>query len=92
MSRDDLAGGPGPRKEIGGQASSQKHPPHVDVNAKGAPVQAETQAPNDVPSLPANAHGSDRQEGGDQPRTIDPESMYDRRPAEDKDRAETDMP
>ncbi|HEU0016241.1 MAG TPA: hypothetical protein VFQ45_21360 [Longimicrobium sp.] len=90
MNREN-AGGPGPRKEIGGAESSQAHPPHVTENDEGAPVQASTQAPNDVPALPANAHGRD-QLGNERsgPGRIDPESMYDHRPGEDKDRRETD--
>jgi hypothetical protein len=91
MTDRNVAGGPGRRQELGDQESSQLHPPHVDKNAQGAPVQQATQAPNDVPVLGANAGGSDKQ-SADQPRTIDAESMYDRRPAEDKDRDESDMP
>jgi len=87
----DHAAGPGPRKEIGGAESSQAHRPHVTENDEGAPLQGSTQAPNDVPALPANAHGRD-QLGNDQSGhgRIDKESMYDHRPGEDKDRAETD--
>jgi hypothetical protein len=84
---------PGPRKEYGDAASSQRHPPHVDVNARGAPAQDSNESPADTPVLPANAHGADRQPNElQQDREIDPESMYDRRPGEDKDRAEHDMP
>ena len=85
-------GGPGRREERGTQASSQLHPPHVDQNAKGAQVQDSTQAPNDVPTLPANAHGRDELPMDQVSTTIDPESMYDGRPAEDKDRGEREMP
>ncbi|MFL5385191.1 MAG: hypothetical protein ACJ8GN_21950 [Longimicrobiaceae bacterium] len=77
-------GGPGPREEVGGAASSRRDPPHVDVNAEGADAQASSQSPGDVPTMPANAHGSDHAKGGEQPRTTDPASMYDRRPEEDK--------
>jgi hypothetical protein len=77
-------GGPGPREERGTQASSQRHPPHVDVNARGKPVQDSTENPTDVPTLPANASGRDQAEEGEQPMVIDHESMYDRRPEEDK--------
>ncbi len=87
------AGGPGPRKEIGNAQTSQVHPPHVTENDQGAPVQASTQAPNDVPALPANAHGRDQlANDGGAPGRIDRESMYDHRPGEDKDRHETDSP
>ncbi len=82
---------PGPRKEVGDAASSSLHPPHTDVNAEGAPLQADTQAPNEVPSLPANAHGEDRG-AGQGPSHIDAESAYEFRRGENKDRDETDMP
>ena len=78
-------GGPGPREERGDQASSRLHRPHVDVNAEGGEAQASSQSPHDVPTLPANAHGSDRAPGGEQPRSIDHGSMYERRPEEHKD-------
>jgi hypothetical protein len=77
-------GGPGPREERGGAASSSRNPPHVDVNAEGAEAQGSSQSPGDVPTMPANAHGSDHAKGGEQPRTTDHASMYDRRPEEDK--------
>ncbi|HYH79804.1 MAG TPA: hypothetical protein VEX86_08400 [Longimicrobium sp.] len=78
-------GGPGPREERGTAESSQLHPPHVDVNATGKPAQESSQSPTDVPTLPANASGRDTAPSGEQPKTIDDESMYDRRPEEDKD-------
>lgn len=81
---------PGPRKEVGDAESSRRDPPHTDVNAKGAPMQADVQAPNDVPTQGATAHGRDK--GGEGPGHIDDESAYERRPGEDKDRAETEMP
>lgn len=92
-SRGEGAGGPagrageesqpGPRKEVGGAASSRRHPPHVDESAEGAPLQRDAEgAP--IPTLPANAHGEDRTEMTEQP-AIDPASMYERRPAENKD-------
>jgi hypothetical protein len=78
-------GGPGPRQEVGDAESSSKHPPHVDVNAKGSPLQESTANPAEVPTMPANAHGSDHVASGEQPHSIDRASMYDRRPEEDKD-------
>ncbi|HEX8832431.1 MAG TPA: hypothetical protein VF705_14750 [Longimicrobium sp.] len=81
---------PGPRKEVGTAADSQRHPPHVDVNADDAPVQDSTESPTDVPVLPANAGGTDH--GGTTTGTPDDESMYGGRPGEDKDRKLTDMP
>lgn len=79
--------GPGPRKEI---HPSGAEPPHVTESVDDAPVQKHTQAPNDVPTLGANAHGRDTQDPADQP--MDDASMYDGRPGEDKDRKETEMP
>ena len=77
MSGAGHAGGPGPRKEPGNAQTSQRHPPHTPEG-------------EEVPPLGANAHGHDRHPAEHPP--IDPESMYDRRPAEDKDREITDMP
>jgi hypothetical protein len=78
-------GGPGPRAERGDAASSSRNPPHTDVNAEGAEIQGSSRNPSDVPTLPANAHGSDTTSSDEQPRTTDSGSMYDRRPEEDKD-------
>ena len=88
----ERTGGPGPRKEIGNAESSQVHPPHVTENDKGAQFQADTEAPNDVAGLPANAHGQDRVAADRAVPEIDDESMYGNRPGEDKDRSETEMP
>jgi hypothetical protein len=88
----ERSGGPGPRKEIGTAESSQVHPPHVTENDRGAEFQADTQAPNDVAGLPANAHGHDRVASDVEVPAIDDESMYGNRPAEDKDRAKHEMP
>jgi hypothetical protein len=84
--------GPGPRKEIGDAASSQLHPPHVTENDRGAQFQKESPAPNDVAGPPATAHGSDKVQSEREVPGIDDESAYERRPGEDKNRAETDMP
>lgn len=78
---------PGPvgsRKEIGDATSSQRHPPHVDENMEGAPLQEEHPSPDDVPTLPATAHGRDEVPAEEQAQPIDRESMYDRRPEESK--------
>ena len=88
----ERTGGPGPRKEIGGAESSQRHPPHVTENDRGAQFQEETEAPNDVAGPASIAHGRDRVASDKDVPAIDDESMYGNRPAEDKDRAETDMP
>jgi hypothetical protein len=61
-----------------------EHPPHVTANDDDAPVQDELDSKKDVPVLPANAAGEDQVSTDDQPREIDPESAYDRRPEEDK--------
>jgi hypothetical protein len=84
-------GNPGPRQEIGPDETSPRHPPHVSQNEQGAPVQESTDAARDTPVLPANASGKDAMEP-DTTSEIDEASMYDRRPGEDKDRRETDMP
>lgn len=78
-------GGPGPREEHGTREGSQRHPPHVDVNAVGSPVQGSSRGPAEVPAMPANASGHDRAEGGEHPHRIDQGSMYERRPEEHKD-------
>jgi hypothetical protein len=83
--------GPGPRPEQDDGETSPRHPPKLTPNDRGAPVQDSTQAPDDVPVLPANAHGQDVV-NPNVPGKIDDESMYDRRPGEDKDRDERDMP
>jgi hypothetical protein len=86
------APGAGPRREVGDEASSQKHEPHVTHNDEDAPVQDSAPAPDDVAALPANAHGKDVVQAHEEVGEVDEESMYDRRPGEDKDRHETDMP
>jgi len=90
--RVERSGGPGPRKDAGDAESSRRQVPHVTENDRGAQFQAETQAPNDVPGLPANAHGHDAVDAQNAVRRIDDESAYERRPGEHKDRRETDMP
>lgn len=59
-------------------------PPHVTENDQSAALQDEHESPEDVPVLPANAAGEDEVSTDDQPRNIDEESAYDRRPEEDK--------
>lgn len=75
---------PGPRREVGGAASSQRHPPHVTENVEGAPVQESGTTEEPIPALPPNAHGKDRTDATGQP-PIEEESMYEGRPEEDKD-------
>jgi hypothetical protein len=87
MSGQAHGTGPGPRREVAREARER---PHLTENDRDAPVQRQTQSPDDVPVLPANASGRDTQSTGQQPR--DDASMYDGRPGEDKDRQETDMP
>jgi hypothetical protein len=84
-------GAPGPREERGTAAGSRRNPPHVTENDADAPVQDSIPAPDDVPVLPANAHGEDTVRS-DALSEIDDESMYDRRPGEDKDRELDEMP
>lgn len=66
-------------------SGSQRHPPHVTDNAKGAPVQENLPSPDAAPTLPANAQGEDEFPTQQKKQGIDPASMYDRRPGEDKD-------
>lgn len=86
---DKPAGGTGPtgtRSEVGNSATSQAHPPHVTENDENAPVQREgIEAPNEAPALPANASGTDAVSADEQMQPIEPTSMYERRPAENKD-------
>ena len=84
--------GPGPRTEIGDAESSQLHPPHVTENDRGAQFQADNPSPTDVAGPPATAHGRDKVASEREVTGIDDESAYERRPGEDKDRGETDMP
>lgn len=86
MSASASGGEPSPRKEVGDAASSQKHPPHVSESAEDAPVQQSNAAPNQTPVLGANASGKDKVSTKELDQPIREGSMYDQRPAEDKDR------
>jgi hypothetical protein len=59
------------REEHGSDSGSHRHPPH-DTDAGS-------------PALPSNAHGDDTFSTEEGSAPIDDESMYDRRPSEDKD-------
>lgn len=83
--KETSAPGAGPRESHGTGAGSHRHPPHLDVNSADAPVQESTQAPNDVPVLPANASGQDARSVEPGEGEIRKESMYNDRPEEDKD-------
>ena len=85
VAQQHPGGDPKGRKEVGTAASSSLHPPHVDRNAEGAPVQAEHENPAEIPTLPANASGSDKITTAEHDQPIDDESMYDRRTSQDKD-------
>jgi hypothetical protein len=85
-------GGPGPRPAVEHPTKEPEHPPHVTENDRGARLQESTPAPDDVPALPANAHGRDAVRAHEEVDEVDEASMYERRPGEDKDREETDMP
>jgi hypothetical protein len=78
------------RKEVGTAASSRLHPPHVDENAAGGPVQKEHGNPADIPTLPANASGADKITTKEHDQGIDDESMYDRRTTQDKNQPPSD--
>jgi hypothetical protein len=84
MTPREQPGPVGSRKEVGDSESSQRHPPHVDENMEDAPLQEDHPSPEDVAGLPATAHGEDKQTVDEQTQPIDPASMYDRRPEEDK--------
>jgi hypothetical protein len=78
-------GGPaGTRKQMGDQASSRRHPPHVAQYERGKPVQHDTEAPDAVPVLPANASGHDKHTAEHHGAPIDRGSMYEGRPSEDR--------
>ena len=85
VAQQHPGGEPGKRKEVGDAASSRLHPPHVDDNADEAPVQDEHENPAEIPTLPANASGSDKITTAEHDQGIDEESMYDKRPSQDKD-------
>lgn len=78
------AGPVGSRKEVGDSESSSEHPPRADVDEEGAASREEHPRAEDS-SLPATAHGEDKVSAEDQAQPIDPTSMYDNRPEEDKD-------
>jgi hypothetical protein len=79
-----LRSAPGERTEMGTADDSRRHPPHVTENADDAAIQ-NGEPDGEIPVIPPNASGHDRVPADDQARPIDPESAYDRRPAEDKD-------
>ena len=81
--RDELEEG---REEVGDSVSSARHPPHTPANASDDSIQAESDSDEEIPVLPANASGKDRVSTNEQAQPIDEGSMYDRRPAEDKNR------
>lgn len=85
MTSQEPSGPVGSRKEVGDKESSQLHPPHVDESLQDAPLQEEHSSRDDVAALPATAHGQDTQTAEEQSQPIDPESMYDNRPEEEKD-------
>jgi hypothetical protein len=64
----------GDRSEQGSAEDSERHPPHESADG------------DEEPNLPATAHGSDAHSTADEPEEVDDESMYDRRPGQDKDR------
>lgn len=74
------------REERGGAEGNRVHPPHRTANFEGAPVQEDRAGPDEVEGLPANASGRDEVSAEESAQPIDPESAYDRRRDEDKDR------
>jgi hypothetical protein len=83
-SGTEARGPVGTRKEAGDAAGSREHPPHVTESDKDAPLQGEHEG-EDIPTLPATAHGKDRIPSEDEPRTVDDESAYEGRRTQDKD-------
>jgi hypothetical protein len=75
----------GTREEVGDAASSRENPPHVSDQEKEAPLQGSRQG-EEIPTMPATAHGTDRVPSEDEPREVDEESAYEGRPTQDKDR------
>ncbi len=92
MSPTEPKGPVGTRQEVGDAASSRKHPPHVDENMEDAPVQEDLPSPQDVPTLPATAHGDDKISTEEQPQRVNPESAYENRPEEHKEIRPRDIP
>lgn len=76
--------GPG-REEKGGSTSGEKRHPHVTEGSDEARVQGSARGES-APVLPANAQGTDQVSTDESAQPIDEESMYDRRPDEDKNR------
>ena len=90
-SRGTPAGNPvGTRVERGGAQSSQRNPPEAEAGLENAPIQREREGDVSAPVLPANASGRDKVSADEQAQPIDAESMYDRRPSQDKDRPPSD--
>jgi hypothetical protein len=78
---------PGPvgsREKVGDARSSHKHPPHVSESAEEAELQEQNSSPDDVPVIPPLAQGQDKRPVDEIEQGIDDESMYDRRPSENK--------
>lgn len=73
------------RQEKGSAADSRRHPPHATQNTEAGTVESEDASTDDVPTLPANAQGTDTVSTEEHDQGIDETSMYDRRPEEDKD-------
>jgi hypothetical protein len=69
------------RRDPEGSGDGERQKPHVTENEEGKPVQGDEDG--DAPVLPANASGSDQVSTDDQPRTVDDESAYDRRPEQE---------
>lgn len=74
------------RVEVGDRASSARHTPHPTGTASDDSIQNDSGSVEEIPVLPANASGEDKVTTSEQDQPIDEESMYDRRPDQDKDR------
>ena len=81
---DAQAGGPSKEEKIGSTDDSERRPPHVtEAEKKGG--DDEGRPTDNGPDLPATAHGEDKVPAEEQGAGVDPESMYEGRPEEDKD-------
>jgi hypothetical protein len=74
------------RSQVSDSTASPARPPHVTENDRNATVGPNGGANSQSgPSQPANASGTDRVGVAEQSQPIEPESMYDGRPSQDKD-------
>ncbi len=73
------------RQDIDSNAAARNDTPHLTPQDDDGEIPDDIPGDGDVAALPSNASGIDKVTVDDQNQEIDDESMYDRRPAEDKD-------